>query len=91
MKFAPILTEKTMKDAKNGFYTFWVDRFLTKNMISKLISKIFGVHVTSVRTINYKGGVKRNYKGKKETVKAGKKAIVALGDKEKIDLFEEKK
>jgi large subunit ribosomal protein L23 len=91
MILKPVLTEKSLRNAKDGLYTFWVDRGLTKNQIKSLIAKVFSVHVRTARTINYKGGVKRNFKGKEQTIKDRKKAMVTLADKEKIAIFEEKK
>lgn len=91
MILKPVLTEKSLKMAKGGLYTFWVDRDLTKNQIKSLIAKVFSVHVRTVRTMNYKGGVKRNFKGIRQTIKDRKKAMVTLGQKEKIAIFEGKK
>ena len=48
------------------------------------------MHVVSVRTMNYKGGIKTNLKRRKITVPDRKKAIVALKEGEKIELFETK-
>lgn len=90
MKFIPILTEKSLLLAKQGKYSFWVDRNLKKKEIKKLIGEIFTVHVISVRTMNYKGGVKTNLKRRKITVPDRKKAIVVLKEGEKIALFETK-
>jgi len=91
MKLEPILTEKTMNEAKNGNYSFWVDKNINKFQIKKIISDVFGVTVVKVRTVNYKSRKTKTYQGKLKTVKSKKKAIVRLKDKEKIDLFEEKK
>jgi large subunit ribosomal protein L23 len=89
MKLEPILTEKSLRDAKEGRYTFRVDPGLTKHKIRKLVEEVFGVHVTKVRTIKEKGEVKRTVFGKKRVITPKKKAIVTLKEKEKIDLFEE--
>ncbi len=90
MKLIPILTEKSMKDAREGKYTFWVPVKLRKPDIAKLISLAFGVHVTKVRVINYKGERKRKL-NKPYTSKARKKAFVELKEKESIAIFGEKK
>lgn len=87
----PILTEKGLNEAKKGKFSFYVDPKLNKYQIKDLISKLFGVHVTNVKTVNLKGSVKRDYKGKYKKVAARKKAIVALKSKETIDLFDTKK
>ncbi len=91
MKLEPIITEKSMNNAKEGKYTFRVGRSLNKIQIKKLIEETFGVHVTDVKTIRSRGGVKRTPQGRKRIIQPAKKAIVTLKDKEKIDLFEESK
>jgi large subunit ribosomal protein L23 len=91
MILQPILTEKSLADAKSGFYTFWVDPFLTKGQIKAFIGRVFKVHVKSVRTINYKGGTRKNFRGRMQRVLAKKKALVALAKDEKIEIFEGKK
>jgi large subunit ribosomal protein L23 len=90
MKLIPIITEKSLQDAKEGYYTFRVDNSLTKYQIRKLISEVFGVNVKKVRTINQKGEKKRTNQGRIKIVKPSKKAIVTLSEKEKIDIFESK-
>jgi len=90
MNIIPVITEKSMLDAKAGKYTFNVDPGLNKNQIKDLLGKVFGVHVVTVKTLTYKGRVKKNFKGNKITVAKIKKAIITLKDKEKIDLFETK-
>ena len=87
----PILTEKSLSLAKDGKYSFWVDKNLIKSQIKKLMEDVFGVHVTSVKTINYKGGIKTNLRKRKIKIPERKKAIIALKEGEKIDLFETKK
>ena len=91
MKVTPILTEKSLNLAKDGKYTFVVDVGLNKLEIIKLINSIYGVHVKTVRTLNYKSGEKRNARGRKVSIKAFKKAIATLAKDEKIDAFEVKK
>ena len=91
MKVTPILTEKSLNLAKDGKYTFVVDVGLNKLEIIKLINSIYGVHVKTVRTLNYKSGEKRNVRGRKVSIKAFKKAIATLTKDEKIDAFEVKK
>jgi len=91
MKIEPVLTEKTLDDAKKGNYTFFVDRRLNKYQAKKLISETFDVHVVKVRTVNLKKEIKRTYTGRTKVIKARKKVIVTLKEKEKIDIFEAKK
>ena len=89
-KLKPVLTEKSLRLAKRGCYTFIVNCEVDKEGVKKLVEKTFDVHVTSVRTMNYKKVTRKNYRGKIQTQKAYKKALVSLAEKEKIDLFEEK-
>ncbi|KKU09339.1 MAG: 50S ribosomal protein L23 [Candidatus Woesebacteria bacterium GW2011_GWB1_45_5] len=87
----PVFTEKSLKAAKEGKYTFWVGRNMNKGAIKSEVGSVFGVHVISIKTITVSGEHKKNQKGKKITVMGRKKAIVTLKDKEKINIFEEKK
>jgi len=88
-KIKPILTEKSLEDAKKGKYSFWVNPSLTKHQIKKLISDIFEVKVTSVATANYKRSESSSVWRKRKSVNpARKKATVVLGEKDKIDLFD---
>jgi large subunit ribosomal protein L23 len=87
----PILTEKGLKLAKEGKYSFWLDRALSKSQIKNLIGELFAVHVVSVRTLNFRGRIKTNVKRVKIKIPARKKAIISLKEGEKIDLFETKK
>ncbi len=91
MKLKPVLTEKSMSEAKKGNYTFFVERNMNKRQIRKMIEEIFGVTVVKVRTMNVAGEVKRTNMGKKRIIKPKKKAIVTLEGKDKIDLFGEAK
>ena len=91
MKLRPVLTEKSMDEAKKGNYTFFVERNMNKRQIRKMIGEIFGVTVVKVRTMNVVGEVKRTNMGKKRIIKPKKKAIVTLEGKDKIDLFGEVK
>lgn len=87
----PILTEKSMSEAKRGHYTFLVGRGMNKKDIKKLVEAIYEVEVASVATINRKGEIKKNGRGQRVSVPARKKAIVSLKGDKKIDVFEEKK
>ena len=52
MNLTPIFTEKSMKVAKDGVYSFWVLPSLSKSQIKKLVGDMFGVKVESVKTLN---------------------------------------
>jgi large subunit ribosomal protein L23 len=87
----PVFTEKSLKDAKQGNYTFKVAPRMDKRKIAEEIGKIFDVTVTRVRTIKTGGEKGRNAKGRNFSKLATKKAIVTLKDGDKMDLFEEGK
>lgn len=89
-KITPVLTEKSLIDAKQGKYTFWVDNSWTKHQIAIEIAKLYSVEVKSVKTINYRGTRKRNYLGRYKIVPSKKKAIITLIGKGKIEIFESK-
>ncbi|BCX14534.1 MAG: 50S ribosomal protein L23 [Patescibacteria group bacterium] len=91
IKLRPVITEKSLVEAKRGNYTFKVDVKMNKSEIKKLVEKIFKVKVSKIRTINHKPEVKKNYLGRIVRKSAFKKAVVTLSGKDKIDLFEEKK
>lgn len=85
-----IFTEKTTKLAKEGKYTFRVSMGHTKSELKSEISRIFAVHVKTIKTVKIGPEEKRNSKGKKQFLSGIKKAIVTLKEGEKIDLFNEK-
>ncbi len=87
----PIFTEKSLAEAKNGKYSFWVDKGLTKLAIKTEISRVFGVHVTGVKTVSGKVENRRNLRGVRFLTRPTKKAIISVKDGEKIDIFEESK
>ena len=91
MKLEPVITEKSLKAAKAGKYTFRVKKGFTKPQIKKAIEKIFAVHVVSTKTLKQSGEVKKTASGRKRIILPAKKVIVTLKEKEKIDLFEESK
>ena len=89
--FKPVFTEKSIKEAKIGNYTFQVPVSMNKKQIAAKISQLFGVKVVKVRTVK-KGPEKgRNARGRKFSFNAVKKAIVTLKDGDKIKVFEEGK
>lgn len=85
----PIITEKSMKLAQTGLYTFEVDKEATKPLIAKIVAEKFNVKVLSVKVINVKGRVKSQKKVKKLFQSKGiKKALVQVGKGQKIAIFE---
>ena len=90
-RLKPVLTEKSIAEAKEGRYTFEVSGQLRKPAIGRLVSKAFGVKVVKVRTINYRSITKTNLmRRKKMSITGKKKAIVTLAGKDKIDVFGER-
>lgn len=86
---APIITEKSMKDAGIGKFSFIVDINSTKTDIKKVIEKKFAVSVTKVYTTIQKGRSKRDGKRREEIKLPNfKKAQVILKKGEKIGIFD---
>lgn len=85
----PVITEKSLKDAAKGIFSFEVFKKATKTEIVKTVEKSFAVHVTGISTVLRKGKTKMVGK-KKQAVKRGDRKIarVKLKKGEKIDLFE---
>lgn len=88
----PVITEKaTGQSEKFNRFTFVVDRAANKLEIKNAVEKMYGVHVTDIRTSNYGGGkssVKYTNKGiVEQKSKQWKKAVVTVADGETIDLF----
>jgi Ribosomal protein L23 len=87
----PVITEKmTAISEKLNRYAFIVDKRANKIQIKNAIHDLYGVKVTAVNTINYKGKPKSRYT--KSGVLNGrsgafKKAIVTLAEGETIDFF----
>lgn len=85
----PIITEKSMKQAADGIYTFEVDKDATKPIIAKVVAEKFNVKVTSVKTFNVKGQLKSQRRVRKTYKTASfKKALVSLGKGQKLAMFE---
>ena len=85
---APVITEKSMIDAKNKKYTFKVASDSNKVEIATAVETLFGVKVESVNTVSVRGRNKRvgRYSG---TTSAWKKAVVTLTEKSKtIEFFD---
>lgn len=85
----PLITEKSLKDAQNGIYTFIVEKNAEKKEIKKAMEEMFKVHVVRLTTAITKG--KKRLVGKRRvpvSESSTKKARVILKKDEKIDLFE---
>ena len=86
----PLISEKSLKDASMGKYTFLVNEKADKTEIKKAIESIFEVNVTSVRTNITKGSKTRNTRiGRRVKFFSDKKARVMLEKGQSIAVFEE--
>ena len=87
----PIFTEKSLREAKNGNYTFQVSVGMDKKQIAAKITQLFGVKVIDVRTMKVGPEKGRNARGRNVSIQAVKKAVITLKSGDKIDVFEESK
>jgi len=84
----PLITEQgALEREAHNQYHFEVDPAANKHEIRQAVEHFFGVKVTQVRTMNYRGKVKRmgRYEGKRAD---WKKAVVTLAKDDSIDLFD---
>ncbi len=83
----PVVSEKSYAGIEENTYTFLVDRRANKTEIKEAVQQIWNVQVTSVRTLNRKGKVKRRRytTGKRADEK---RAIVTLVEGDSIEIFE---
>lgn len=85
----PLITEKSLKDAASGIYTFEVKKTASKREIKDAVEQMFKVHVHLVTTTVNHG--KTKLAGKKRLrIKEPdmKKARVKVSAGEKIEYFE---
>lgn len=87
----PIFTEKSLKEAKLGNYTFQVPSIMNKKQIAAKIAQLFDVTVIRVRTVKKGPERGRNARGRNFSFNLVKKAIVTLKSGDKISVFEEGK
>lgn len=85
--FRPVVSEKSYAGLEQNTYTFLVDKRSSKTEIKEAIQQIWGVSVTSVRTLNRKGKVKRRRftMGKRADEK---RAVVTLAEGDRIEIFQ---
>ncbi len=85
----PLITEKSMREATVGRFTFAVDIAANKNQIAQEVANTFKVKPISIQTITVKGKTKRAGRRRVETkASSWKKAIIKLSPGQKIDLFD---
>jgi large subunit ribosomal protein L23 len=84
----PVISEKSMDDAREKKYTFKVATGANKTQVKIAIQEIFGVEVDKVNIMNVKGKMKKV--GKNVGRRANtKKAIIKLTAKSKeIEFFQ---
>ncbi len=86
---APVISEKSMKDASGGRYTFKVATATNKPLIKQAIEKNFKVKVLKIFVSIVKGRTDKKGIRRQEFVKtAWKKATVQLAKDQKIALFD---
>ena len=86
---APVITEKSMRDAGRGRYTFKVATTANKPFIKQAVEKKFKVKVLKIFISLVKGRTGRRGAKREEFVKtAWKKATVQLAKDQKIELFD---
>jgi large subunit ribosomal protein L23 len=84
----PIVTEKSTAQADDqGVYAFVVAKDANKVEIRHAVEKLFDVKVRAVRTMNYRGKLRRvgRSTGRRP---AFKKAVVTLAEDGRIDVYE---
>ena len=87
----PIITEKATNDSElHNRYAFVVDKKANKIEIKKAVETVYGVSISSVKTLNYP--VQKNTKFTKKGLVTGKKgaykkAIIQLAEGESIDFY----
>lgn len=85
----PVISEKSMKLAQNGLYTFVVAKEATKPIVAKEVADRFKVKVLEVKIINTKGKEKSQRKVRKSYTTSGvKKALVQVKKGDTIAIFE---
>lgn len=86
----PVISEKSLKDAALGKYTFLVNKKANKTEIRKAVEEVFSVNVTKIMTNITKGSTTKNTRvGRKITEFSDKKARVVLQKGQSIAIFDE--
>lgn len=83
----PHISEKTVKQAKEGQFTLRVDSDITKGQVEHFLRKYYGLNAVGIRIINKRNLGKKAVKGYAKD-RGLKKVIVTLGDKQKVPGFE---
>lgn len=85
----PLISEKSMKQAKLGLYTFIISSEANKLQVAKAVADKYSVKVISVKIINSKPKIKSQRKSR-STYSTGKikKALVQLDKGQKLAIFD---
>lgn len=86
----PIISEKSLKEASHGKYTFLVNSKANKTEIKKALEEVFEVNIVKIMTNITKGSTTRNTKlGRKVNFFSDKKARIMLRKGQSIAIFNE--
>lgn len=86
----PVITEKSLIEAKSHRYTFLVDKSANKYMVKAAVQKLFEVTVKKVFINTYKKSKTSVSRSRRKTsTEVFKKARVVIGADQKIAIFEE--
>lgn len=85
----PLITEKSMRDAARGVYTFQVTLTSTKHQVKQEVENLFSVNVTQVNTRTTKQATHRTGRRRLLSSQTPKKfASVSLKQGQTIPLFD---
>jgi large subunit ribosomal protein L23 len=84
----PVISEKSLRLADDGKYTFIVAPGTHKTQIRQAVEALFDVHVVEVRTISVKSKPKRRGSTAQGRTRTWKKAIVQIRSGESIPIFQ---
>ncbi|MDP3724727.1 MAG: 50S ribosomal protein L23 [bacterium] len=88
----PVMTEKSMREAKEKKYCFLVHPKATKPMIATAVNNLFSVHVVHVHTMTRHGKTRRIGRRRLPIqTPTTKRAIVEIRKDQSISLFETQK
>ena len=86
---APVITEKSMREASMGRFTFVVAKDSTKSEIGHAVKEAFKVDAVKIQTLIVPSKEKRIFRKREKAVaSAWKKAIITVKSGQKIDLFD---
>jgi large subunit ribosomal protein L23 len=84
----PVITEQSMELMADKKYVFDVDVKANKTQVKDAVEEIFGVNVSKVNVMNYKGKFKRMGKYAGYTNKRRKAIVTLTAESKEIELFE---